>query len=77
MTPDQLNKVKKILYTVKPDATFSWATKNGLTYIATLPEFTVVFVIPYTDIGDASFMQKMDAKLLIRWINTINKNTDN
>lgn len=78
MTDEQKNKIKKLLYKQNPDAVIFTITKTGILYTTQLKseefddrEIHVLFLIPFEDIGDAKFLNKMDSKLLIRWINTI------
>ncbi len=67
------NDIKKILYRNKISAFFSAAKKGNLEYTATIFDIDektlhLLFVIPFSDIGDAAFFQEMEAKLLIRWL---------
>ncbi len=66
----ELNDVKKQLYKEKPEAKFSHAGKGGLLYYCLLFAGTkmIYFEIPFSDIGDASFLAIMPAQQLIRWI---------
>jgi len=67
----ELNEIKKALYKQKPTATLVNISKNGLLYTCSIYEdkfISIDLLIPLTDLGDATFNNKMDAKLLIRWI---------
>lgn len=69
-----LTEIKKELYKQKPKAEFVSANKSGLLYAARIgsdPEGYneyAHFKIPFSDIGDASFLEKMQSQLLIRWL---------
>ena len=83
MEKNQLEKIKVAIYKQKPFAHLCYVTKNGLVYTSdnitneNNEVFVVMFVVPLEDIGDGKFDPKMDGKLLIRYINTINKVIDN
>ena len=77
MEKEQLEKIKKLLYKENPIAHFCYLTKSGMVYCAESGEIAIIFVVPLNDIGDAKFDPKMDGKLLIRYISTINKIVDN
>lgn len=65
----ELNETKKSLYKEKPTALFLFADKSGLKYFTELDNGQIItFLIPFNDLGDATFAGEMDAKLLIRWI---------
>lgn len=74
----ELNEVKKALYKQDPTAYFKKATKAGLLYDTVIAEpvaehpsirFNVInFLIPFEEIGDATFERDTVAKLLIRYI---------
>lgn len=76
----ELNEIKKILYSLKPEAKFQGLNKSGIRYLAQIgrtkakPITTEVetidihFYIPLNDIGDADFQAIMPAQLLIRYI---------
>lgn len=69
----ELNEIKKALYKEKPVAIFEKLCKGIMTYRSTIKksedeDVDVYFVIPVSDIGDASFERFMDAKLLIRYL---------
>lgn len=68
-----INEIKKEIYKQKPQADFHRAS-NGILYYTTAVNYEsaikiVRFDIPFSDIGDAKFFPKMEAKLLIRWMN--------
>lgn len=72
----EINKIKKALYIEKPIANLLYI-KNGIAcYDSTFKieekpliiYKTVFFNIPVSDMGEAEFKPKMDAKLLIRWL---------
>lgn len=78
-----LNDIKKALYKQDPDAVFLSASKDGMLYYAMLREddesatwgktdsvkiTTIQFRIPFNELGDVKWEQKMEAKLLIRYI---------
>jgi hypothetical protein len=67
------NEIKKLLYRQNPKATFDYIRKGHAYYTTTVDDPTegckfVKFEIPVSDMGDADFFDKMDAKHLIRWI---------
>lgn len=63
------NDIKKALYKQNPKAKLIQVTKEILNYTTELEGSIVVrFLVPITDIGDASFFPEMDAKLLIRYM---------
>lgn len=68
----EITEIKKELYKQKPTATLEFIRKNVAFYKTLInnnnEEFVVKFEIPIGDMGDADFFNKMDAKLLIRWI---------
>lgn len=70
------NEIKKALYKQKPTARFFAANKDGMNYGATIDDdgldYQVIFLVPFSDIGDALFLPEMESHLLIRYIN--NKN---
>ena len=67
------NEIKKALYKQNPTAKFLYAKKGNLYYGTEIPALDgvgfslILFTIPFSDIGDGEFLNKMDAKLLIRW----------
>lgn len=70
------NEIKKELYKQKPTAKLL-AIKNGvvsydavirITEKPIIESKTVFFEVPVSDMGDAEFTPKMEAKLLIRWL---------
>lgn len=65
-----LTEIKKELYKQKPKANFLKANKTGLFYRASLPWDAVDFLIPLSDIGDATFRSEIESQLLIRYIVT-------
>lgn len=77
------NEIKKALYKQSPEAIFQYARKDGLFYEAVIGndqqtelfgenvprELKIIkFLVPLSDIGDATFEAKEQAKLLIRYI---------
>ena len=63
------NEIKKELYKQKPTAIFIMVRKSVAYYTTTLSNGEVVnFQVPCKDMGDADFMDVMDAKLLIRYL---------
>ncbi len=63
------NEIKKALYREKPIARFIMIRQGNAYYCTTLKDgSTIPFIIPITDMGDADFSARMDAKLLNRWI---------
>lgn len=68
-----LTQVKKELYKQKPIAKFTYI-RSGFAYYTTKLDLnqTVIFRIPVEDMGDATFMDEMEGKLLIRWIDAFN-----
>lgn len=66
------NEIKKAIYKDKPPAIFLKIQSGHAYYSATLKnEKIVMFDIPVSDMGNASFESVMDAKLLNRWIDKI------
>lgn len=71
-----LTEIKKGLYKQKPIASFIKATKSGLMYSATFKRDvnvlggweSVDFLVPLSDIGDATFGNGVESQLLIRYI---------
>lgn len=70
------NEIKKIFYKENPKAHFSSMNKSYLRYYTRLPEVIVTFLIPMSDIGDATFEDEMDSKYLIRWISQLTEAKD-
>lgn len=74
----QLLEIKKSLYKNKPLAKLVYIRKDGVLYSTTafdqnvkqLSEAyqTINFLVPLSEIGEATFLQKMPAQLLIRYI---------
>ena len=68
----QLNDIKKLLYKHKPTAVFERITMGTAYYRTRIStpdiELNVNFEIPVSDMGNADFERKMEAKHLIRWI---------
>jgi hypothetical protein len=68
----ELNEIKKLLYTFKPEAELIKVSKDGMVYWSAgdkLPEHKVfTFIVPLSEIGDATFDSIMPAQLLIRWL---------
>lgn len=71
------NDIKKALYKASPQAKFLYARKGNLYYGTgvvvgnEIGEHSIIFTVPVADIGDADFLPTMEAKLLIRYIQTI------
>ena len=68
-----LTDIKKDIYKQNPTAHLLSITKSGILYDAHLMSNdiegqNIVFLIPFTDIGDATFNKSEPAKYLIRWI---------
>ena len=61
-------EIKKALYRQKPQADLLYIRNEKAFYESKLSEQKIFFEIPVSDMGDADFLPKMDAKLLIRWI---------
>jgi len=64
-------EIKKQLYRENLDAHFVHVRKNHVRYKcqSTYPEYWEVdFIIPFSDIGDATFEALMPAKHLIRYL---------
>lgn len=73
MTYEKLNEIKKQIYKQKPTAVFVKIVKGIAVYrtYALRPyERVIYFNVPVADMGDATFELYMDAKLLIRYIQT-------
>lgn len=68
----ELNEIKKALYKEKPQANFSHAKRDGLTYVTKLGKDILYFIVPLSEIQDGVFEQKMPAQQLIRWLVTPN-----
>src|ERR1700759_3728895 len=67
-----LNDIKKHLYKQNPTAKLSYIRKGQVYYIAYIREKeendhmkTVIFEIPFQDMGEATFFDEMESKLLI------------
>ena len=60
--------MKKCLYKENPKAGFFLLKKGVAWYKAECSLGSVIFSIPLSDMGDASFEAEMEAKYLIRWI---------
>jgi hypothetical protein len=74
--PDNMyehNEIKKLLYKQQPKAKFI-RMKSNHAYYGTFVELAdktmqeVVFIIPFSDLGDAELWRDEDAKLLIRYL---------
>lgn len=67
-----LNEIKKALYKQKPIAEFGYIRENIWNYSTEVvidnEEIIVEFAVPRDDMGEKSFDLKMEAQLLIRWI---------
>lgn len=61
-------EIKKALYKEKPEANLRYIRMGVAYYYADLTSERVEFEIPVSDMGDADFKPRMDAKLLNRWI---------
>lgn len=57
----------KFTYKNEVTADLMQVNKSGIKYTALIDGNAVFFLIPYEDIGDASFLPKMEAKQLVRW----------
>lgn len=66
------NEIKKALYKEKPYAKIHGVTKAGIRYEAEVSGTKVSFLVPLSDIGDASFLRLEPAQLLIRYLITGN-----
>lgn len=63
------NEIKKELYRHNPTAYLKMIRKGVAYYEAMLHNETEIrFEVPVSDMGDADFFDKMDAKLLIRYL---------
>lgn len=63
------NEIKKLLYKTNPIATFMYISKGVVYYTSPMEEEEdLTFEIPIDDMGSAPFYPKMEAKLLIRWL---------
>ena len=62
-------EIKKIVYKEQPFATLL-AIRMGIAYYMTdeVCGYQFAFHVPVTDMGDASFLVQMEAKLLLRWV---------
>ena len=61
-------EIKKELYKQKPDANMKHIRGGIAYYYANLEQQQVYFEIPISDMGNADFLPRMEAKLLIRWL---------
>lgn len=61
-------EIKKELYKQKPDANIRYIRGGIAYYYADLVQQRVYFEIPVSDMGDADFLPRMEAKLLPRWL---------
>jgi len=64
----KITEIKKEIYKQKPEASLRYIRMGNAYYYADLREERVEFKIPVTDMGDADFKPRMEAKLLNRWI---------
>lgn len=64
----ELNEIKKVLYKQSPIAVFNNITKDGILYRAELDNMVLYFRVPLSEIGDVTWTDKQEAKLLIRYI---------
>lgn len=64
----ELNEIKKLLYKTKPYATIHGVSSSGIRYKCELNGVKIQFLIPLSEIGDASFLKLEPAQLLIRYI---------
>ena len=62
------NEIKKLLYLNKPAAKFLYIRKGQAYYKSMVNDIEIMFNIPVSDMGDADFLNEMEAKHLIRWI---------
>lgn len=66
-----INDIKKALYKENPVAVLIHINKGIVYYETSLQSAQVIyFAVPVSDMGDASYYPEMEAKLLIRYINT-------
>jgi hypothetical protein len=65
-------EIKKALYKQKPTAKRTTIKEDVFFYETTIMNtdvsVTIKFEVPVTDMGDAEFIEEMEAKHLIRWI---------
>lgn len=66
-------EIKKALYKQKPTARFLRIKNSIARYVAKIDEGEylereVFFSVPIDDMGDISFENEMDGKLMIRWM---------
>lgn len=65
-------EIRKELYKQKPLAKFVYVRNKIAVYASDITventDKTIVFEIPIDDMGDATFTDMMDAKLLSRWL---------
>ena len=66
-----INDLKKFLYKENPIAEFNCIKKGVAIYEIWHEGQPIIFMIPITDMGDASFKKHMDSKLLIRWLTVL------
>lgn len=66
-----VNAVKKHFYKTSPVAEFRSVNKSGITYVSDDNLYSIIFIVPLDDIGDATFENTMPAKHLIRYISHI------
>lgn len=64
----ELNEIKKLLYKTKPYATIHGVSASGIRYKCEVDGVKLEFLVPLSDIGDASFLKLEPAQLLIRYI---------
>lgn len=65
------NEVKKTLYKNKPKAIFSHILSGYAHYNTRIDNIDIQFKIPVDDMGEATFMNVMEAQLLNRWIHNV------
>lgn len=70
----KISEIKKALYREVPIAYLGYI-KNGIAHYSCATEAVgdVHFMIPVSDMGEASFTSQMQAKYLIRWIADMSK----
>ena len=62
------SEIKKVLHRTNPPANLLHIKKGKAVYQSKTEVGNVVFNVPVDDMGDAAFLQQMDSKHLIRWI---------
>jgi hypothetical protein len=62
------NEIKKYLYKDNPKAYLWQVRKDGIYYIAKQGKESITFLVPLSEIGEATWYNTMEAKLLIRYL---------